>query len=144
MLSLRLETIRGSFLTEYSGILKGFWTRYQWNYNENPYFVSKMHFPQKVNFDMGLVGNFGNAFFHKKTSFLKRSHSHLSNKTKIKKKYSISKKLPPSKKKREKKDFFPFMCSLGVLPFRMICLSDLHPRELGLQNSRLRRTSRYC
>ena len=29
MLSLCLETIRGSFLTENSGILKGFWTRYQ-------------------------------------------------------------------------------------------------------------------
>ena len=77
MLSLCLETIRGPFLTENSGYSKGFWTRYQWNYNENPYFVSKMHFPQNVNFDMGLVGNFEMHFFYKKTSFLKRSHSHL-------------------------------------------------------------------
>ena len=69
MLSLRLETIRGSFPTEYSGILKGFWARYQWNYHENPYFVSKTHFPQKMNFDIGLVGNFEMHFFTKRHRF---------------------------------------------------------------------------
>ena len=69
MLSLRLETIRGSFPTEYSGILKGFWARYQWNYHENPYFVSKTHFRQKMDFDIGLVGNFEMHFFTKRHRF---------------------------------------------------------------------------
>ena len=62
--------------------------------------MSKTHFPQKNGFwyTIRTSREFWNAFFHKKTSFLKRSHSHLSNKTKIKKKYSISKKLCPSEK----------------------------------------------
>jgi len=37
-------------------------------------------------------------FFNKKTSFLKRSRSHLSKKQKINEKYPISKKICPSKK----------------------------------------------
>ena len=75
MLSLRLETIRGSFPTEYSGILRGFWARYQWNYHENPYFVSKTHFPQKMNLDIGLVGNFEMHFSQKDIIFEEISRS---------------------------------------------------------------------
>ena len=46
MLSLRLETIRGSFLTEYSGILKDFGL-------DISGLGLKMYFPQRVKFDVG-------------------------------------------------------------------------------------------
>ena len=106
MLSLRLQTIRGSFLTEYSGILKGFWTRYQWNYHENPYFVSKMHFPQKVDFDMGLVGNFEMHFFTKDIIFEEISLSPFKQNKNQDKIFNIE-KVTAVKKKREKNSFSP-------------------------------------
>ena len=69
MLSLRLETIRGSFLTEYSGILKDFGLDISGITMEIPILGQKMHFPQKLDFDMGLVGNFEMHFFTKRHHF---------------------------------------------------------------------------
>ena len=102
---LCLKTIRGSFLIKNSDILMGFWTRYQWNFHENPYFFKN----RKVSHFMPMVGVCKNRISQKDLIF-----EDLSNKTKI---TLIHQELFETQAKKKKFTFFFLMshyqaCSL--------------------------------